>query len=107
MVVDALRLFGEIQQRGYSGSYDTVARYTRRFRQAQGTQQRKRRRSSNYKQVSPRNCLLHRVVLHIWYYDDRKNGNQTMNNSYKSWQSILTSPKRLNLPFSLPSLFMA
>ena len=42
---DTLGLFGEIQQRGYSGSYDTVARYTRRFRQAQGTQQRKRRRS--------------------------------------------------------------
>lgn len=42
---DTLRLFGEIQQRGYSGSYDTVARYTRRFRQAQGTQRRKRRRS--------------------------------------------------------------
>ena len=42
---DALQLFGEIQSRGYSGSYDTVARYARRFRQAQGTQQRKRRRS--------------------------------------------------------------
>jgi len=42
---DALRLFGEIEARGYSGSYDTVARYTRRFRTAQGTQHRKRRRS--------------------------------------------------------------
>lgn len=42
---DTLRLFGEIQQRGYSGSYDTVARYTRRFRQAQETQHRQRRRS--------------------------------------------------------------
>jgi len=35
---DALRLFGRFNN-GYSGSYDTVARYTRRFRQAQGTQQ--------------------------------------------------------------------
>ncbi len=42
---ETLGLFGEIQQRGYSGSYDTVARYTHRFRQAQGTQHRKRRRS--------------------------------------------------------------
>jgi len=42
---DALRLFGEIEARGYSGSYDTVARYTRRFRTAQGTQHRKQRRS--------------------------------------------------------------
>lgn len=42
---EVLQLFGEIQQRGYPGSYDTVARYARRFRQAQGTQgtpQRKR-----------------------------------------------------------------
>jgi transposase len=42
---DALQLFGEIKAQGYSGSYDTVARYTRRFRTAQGTQPRKRRRS--------------------------------------------------------------
>ena len=39
---EVLQLFGEIKARGYSGSYDTVARYVRRFRQAQGTQQRKR-----------------------------------------------------------------
>jgi transposase len=42
---DTLHLFGEIKERGYSGSYDTVARYTRRFRTAQGTQHRFRRRS--------------------------------------------------------------
>ncbi len=42
---EVLQLFEEIQQRGYPRSYDTVARYARRFRQAQGTQQRKRRRS--------------------------------------------------------------
>ena len=35
---EVLQLFGEIQQHGYLGSYDTVARYARRFRQAQGTQ---------------------------------------------------------------------
>ena len=27
---EVLQLFGEIQQRGYPGSYDTVARYARR-----------------------------------------------------------------------------
>ena len=42
---DAKQLFGEIEAQGYSGSYDTVARYTRRFRTVQGTQHRKRRRS--------------------------------------------------------------
>ncbi len=38
---EVLQLFGEIQQHGYLGSYDTVARYIRRCRQAQGTQLRK------------------------------------------------------------------
>jgi transposase len=33
---DALRLYGELQQRGYPGSYPTVARYVQRLRQAQG-----------------------------------------------------------------------
>src|SRR4029434_8467424 len=33
---DALRLYGELQRRGYSGSYTTVARYAQRMRQAQG-----------------------------------------------------------------------
>jgi transposase len=33
---EALRLFKEIQQQGYTGSYSPVARYTRRLRQAQG-----------------------------------------------------------------------
>jgi len=37
-----LRLFGEIKARGYPGSYDTVARYARRLRQAQGLQPRPR-----------------------------------------------------------------
>ena len=32
------QLFEEIQKQGYSGSYDTVARYTRRLRQATGLQ---------------------------------------------------------------------
>jgi transposase len=49
---DTLLLFGEIKARGYSGSYDTVARYTRRFRQAQGTQHRKRRSIKQLPKVS-------------------------------------------------------
>jgi transposase len=39
---DVLRLFGEIQQRGYPGSYDTVARYARRLRSSQELQPRQR-----------------------------------------------------------------
>ncbi|BAZ83709.1 hypothetical protein PN497_09120 [Sphaerospermopsis kisseleviana CS-549] len=35
-------MFAEIQQQGYKGSYDTVARYTRRIRTAQGIKPRKR-----------------------------------------------------------------
>jgi transposase len=41
---DALRLYGELQQRGYPGSYATVARYAQRLRQAQGQAPRQRRR---------------------------------------------------------------
>lgn len=41
---DALRLFREIQPRGYPGSYATVARYAQRLRQAQGEAPRQRRR---------------------------------------------------------------
>jgi transposase len=33
---DALRLFRELQRRGYAGSYPTVAHYAQRLRQAQG-----------------------------------------------------------------------
>jgi transposase len=39
---DALRLYGELQQRGYRGSYPTVARYAQRLRQAQGQTPRPR-----------------------------------------------------------------
>ena len=39
---DALRLYGELQQRGYPGSYATVARYAQRLRQAQGQAPRPR-----------------------------------------------------------------
>lgn len=39
---DSKELFETIQKRGYSGSYDTVARYTRRLRQAQGLKLRQR-----------------------------------------------------------------
>jgi transposase len=38
----ALRLYGELQQRGYPGSYPTVARYVQRLRQAQGQALRSR-----------------------------------------------------------------
>jgi transposase len=40
---DALRLFRELQPRGYPGSYATVARYAQRLRQAQGEAPRQRR----------------------------------------------------------------
>jgi transposase len=40
---DALRLYGELQQRGYPGSDATVARYAQRLRQAQGQVPRQRR----------------------------------------------------------------
>jgi transposase len=39
---DALRLCGEIQRRGYPGSYATVARYAQRLRLAQGQVPRQR-----------------------------------------------------------------
>jgi hypothetical protein len=39
---DALRLYGEIQPRGYPGSYATVARYAQRLRQAPGQDPRQR-----------------------------------------------------------------
>jgi transposase len=39
---EALRLSGELQQRGYPGSYPTVARYGQRLRQAQGQAPRPR-----------------------------------------------------------------
>lgn len=40
--LDTKGLFQEIQRRGYSGSYDTVARYTRRLRSSQGLKLRQR-----------------------------------------------------------------
>jgi transposase len=40
---DALRLYGALQQRGYPGSYATVARYAQRLRQAQGQTSQRRR----------------------------------------------------------------
>jgi transposase len=40
---DAVRLFRELQQRGYAGSYPTVARYAQRLRQAQGQPPRQRK----------------------------------------------------------------
>jgi transposase len=40
---DAVRLFRELHQRGYAGSYPTVARYAQRLRQAHGQAPRQRR----------------------------------------------------------------
>jgi len=44
---DALRLFGRSKRVVILSSYDTVARYARRFRQAQGTTEKRRRSISN------------------------------------------------------------
>ena len=56
---DALHLFGELQQRGYPGSYATVARYAQRLRQAQGQVPRQRPpRQTLPVVVEPRQPLL-------------------------------------------------
>jgi transposase len=56
---DALRLYGELQQRGYPGRYATVARYAQRLRQAQGQAPRQRRRQPPLPIVAePRQRLL-------------------------------------------------
>ncbi len=49
---EGLALFEEIQKQGYKGSYDTVARYTRRIRTAQGIQPRKRYSIKSLPQVT-------------------------------------------------------
>jgi hypothetical protein len=45
---DTKGLFEQIQQFGYAGSYDTVARYTRRLRFSQGIPLRERLVKSPY-----------------------------------------------------------
>ena len=56
---DALHLCGELQQRGYPGSYATVARYAQRLRQAQGQGPRQRPpRQTLPVVVEPRQPLL-------------------------------------------------
>ena len=56
---DALRLCGEIQRRGYPGSYATVVRYAQRLRQAQGQVPRQRPpRQTLPVVVEPRQRLL-------------------------------------------------
>jgi len=81
---EVLQLFGEIQQRGYPGSYDTVARYVRRFREAQGTQPRKQRSIKRFKQLpkvsqSQKLSLTPRRAAHLvlqrpenWQPDDEQ-----------------------------------
>jgi transposase len=56
---DALRLYGELQQHGYPGSYPTVPRYVQRLRQAQGQAPRPRRSRQSLPVVAePRRPLL-------------------------------------------------
>jgi hypothetical protein len=55
---DALRLYGELQRRGYPGSYATVARSAQRLRQAQGQAPRHRPR-----QVHPVVAMPHHQLL--------------------------------------------
>lgn len=50
---DTKELFEKIRRRGYSGSYDTVARYSRRLRQAQGLKLRQRLVSQPLPKVAP------------------------------------------------------
>jgi hypothetical protein len=49
---DTKGLFEKIQRQGYSGSYDTVARYTRRLRYSQGLPLRQRQVSQPVPQVA-------------------------------------------------------
>jgi len=60
--------------------------------------------NSTAKVSEPQNCLLHRVAQHLVLQRPEK-WEPVTHSSAKPWHSILTSPKRLNLPFSLPSLF--
>ena len=64
---DVLRLFGEIQQRGYPGSYDTVARYARRLRSSQGQQQRQQHTTKLLPKVSEpqKRSLTPRRAAHL------------------------------------------
>jgi transposase len=55
---DALRLYGELQQRGYRGSYATVARSAQRLRQAQGQAPRHRPRQAPPVVAKPHHQLL-------------------------------------------------
>jgi transposase len=56
---DTKKLFEDIQKQGYSGSYDTVARYTRRLREATGVQLRQRIIHKPLPQVvEPLRCAL-------------------------------------------------
>jgi len=56
---DALRLYGELQRRGYPGSYPPVARYVQRLRQAQGQAPRPRLSRPSLPVVAePRHPLL-------------------------------------------------
>ena len=56
---EALVLFQEIEQQGYTGSYDTVARYARRIRQSQGLKLRQR----YSKQILPKVVVPEKLCL--------------------------------------------
>ena len=55
---DTQKLYAEIQQQGYKGSYVTLARYTSRLRQAQGFKPRQKPPQSLPKVFEPKKSLL-------------------------------------------------
>ena len=55
---DTQKLYAEIQQQGYKGSYVTLARYTSRLRQAQGFKPRQKPTQSLPKVFEPKKSLL-------------------------------------------------
>jgi len=81
---EALRLYSEIQQRGYPGSYATVARYAQRLRQAQDQAPRQQPSRPSLPVVAePHHQLLTPAGRPGWSYDG---------------QSSATRRKRCNLP---------
>ena len=62
---DTQKLYGEIQQQGYKGSYVTLTRYTRRLRNAQGFKPRQKPSQSLPKVFEPKKSLL-TVPRAVW-----------------------------------------
>jgi len=94
----------EIKARGYPGSYDTVARYARRFRQAQ---ERYRGngiplRSCYRRCVSLKTLSYYRVVQHIWCCSDRNYENHRTTVHHAAHPELTG---KYGLAQSLPSLY--